>query len=285
MKPATANLSESTPANLVSRALCRRRSMLPMRREVEACGANQNASTGKSSSSSAGPTRKDRGHISGAPSRLLHSRRQAHLCRARRHRNAGQGAGGPPTACSSPAAESSPLSAPPPRKTRFGSPLVRSQVHWVEPNLVAEITYLTWTADQLLRQTVYVGLRSDKRPTQVRREVARGRAYAGTVGGHATFAAALPRAEKSIRRAGARRQHLAASVGDPVIAGCPLLVIDGDSFAHRSFHAVPRTLPERRQGRGRRSGLRKLLVTVLRRRATPRRRRRLGQSGGADEAP
>jgi DNA ligase D-like protein (predicted ligase) len=55
----------------------------------------------------------------------------------------------------------SPLSAPPPRKTRFGSPLVLSQVHWVEPQLVAEIAYLTWTADALLRQTVYVGLRSD----------------------------------------------------------------------------------------------------------------------------
>jgi ATP-dependent DNA ligase len=67
----------------------------------------------------------------------------------------------------------SPLSAPPPRKTRFGSPLVLSQVHWVEPQLVAEITYLTWTADGLLRQTVYFGLRSDKPAAQVRREVAR----------------------------------------------------------------------------------------------------------------
>lgn len=37
-----------------------------------------------------------------------------------------------------------------------------SRVHWVEPRLVAEITYLTWTADNLLRHTVYVGLREDK---------------------------------------------------------------------------------------------------------------------------
>ena len=62
------------------------------------------------------------------------------------------------------------LSAPPPRSTRFGSPLVLSRVHWVEPKLVAEITYLTWTADNLLRQTVYVGLREDKPAEQVRRE-------------------------------------------------------------------------------------------------------------------
>ena len=64
----------------------------------------------------------------------------------------------------------SPLSVPPPRKTRFGSPLVLSRVHWVEPKLVAEITYLTWTADNLLRHTVYVGLREDKPADQVRRE-------------------------------------------------------------------------------------------------------------------
>jgi DNA ligase D-like protein (predicted ligase) len=66
-----------------------------------------------------------------------------------------------------------PLNVLPPRKTRFGSPLVLSRVHWVEPKLVAEITYLTWTADNLLRHTVYVGLREDKPAEQVRREAAR----------------------------------------------------------------------------------------------------------------
>jgi bifunctional non-homologous end joining protein LigD len=43
-------------------------------------------------------------------------------------------------------------------------------VHWVEPKLVVEITYLTWTADNLLRHTVYVGLRGDKPAAEVRRE-------------------------------------------------------------------------------------------------------------------
>jgi DNA ligase D-like protein (predicted ligase) len=68
--------------------------------------------------------------------------------------------------------KTSPLSVPPPRSTRFGSPLVLSRVHWVEPKLVAEITYLTWTADGLLRHTVYVGLREDKPAADVRREAA-----------------------------------------------------------------------------------------------------------------
>lgn len=69
------------------------------------------------------------------------------------------------------ARRTSPLSVPPPRSTRFGSPLVLSRVHWVEPTLVAEITYLTWTADNLLRHTVFVGLRKDKSAMDVRREV------------------------------------------------------------------------------------------------------------------
>ena len=68
------------------------------------------------------------------------------------------------------AQRTSPLSVPPPRKTRFGSPLVLSRVHWVEPRLVAEITYLTWTVDNLLRHTVYIGLREDKPDEEVRRE-------------------------------------------------------------------------------------------------------------------
>jgi ATP-dependent DNA ligase len=59
-----------------------------------------------------------------------------------------------------------PLSVSPTRKIRFGSPLVLSHVHWVEPQLVAEITYLTWTGDGLLRHTVFVGLLSDKPASQ-----------------------------------------------------------------------------------------------------------------------
>ena len=35
-----------------------------------------------------------------------------------------------------------PLDVPPPRTSRFGSPLVLSRVHWVRPELVAEVKYL-----------------------------------------------------------------------------------------------------------------------------------------------
>ena len=63
-----------------------------------------------------------------------------------------------------------PLKAAPPRSNRFGSPLVLSRVHWVRPELVVEVKYLTWTADNLLRQVVYEGLREDKDPAEVRRD-------------------------------------------------------------------------------------------------------------------
>jgi ATP-dependent DNA ligase len=65
-----------------------------------------------------------------------------------------------------------PLSSPPPRRSRFGGPLALSKVHWVRPELVAEITYLGWTDEPLLRHTVFVGLRDDKPAREVRREVA-----------------------------------------------------------------------------------------------------------------
>jgi ATP-dependent DNA ligase len=62
-----------------------------------------------------------------------------------------------------------PLAETPPRKTR--SPLILSRVHWVRPELVAEVTYLTWADDGLLRHTVFVGLREDKPAKDVRRDV------------------------------------------------------------------------------------------------------------------
>ena len=38
-----------------------------------------------------------------------------------------------------------PLAEPPPKTSHFGSPLRLSQVHWVRPELVVQVKYLTWT--------------------------------------------------------------------------------------------------------------------------------------------
>jgi ATP-dependent DNA ligase len=68
------------------------------------------------------------------------------------------------------AAKKMTVDVPPPTTARFGRPLELSRVHWARPELVAEVTFLTWTADGLLRQVVYEGLREDKDPRDVRRE-------------------------------------------------------------------------------------------------------------------
>ena len=46
-----------------------------------------------------------------------------------------------------------------------------SRVHWVRAELVAEVKFLTWTEDNLLRQVAYEGLREATPAPEVRREV------------------------------------------------------------------------------------------------------------------
>ena len=71
--------------------------------------------------------------------------------------------------------------------------------------------------------------------------------------GEATVAAAtaLPKTERSTHRTGdgTARRSRAARIGQPTLSGRPLLVIDGDSFAHRSYHALPKNV-RRSDGKG-----------------------------------
>jgi bifunctional non-homologous end joining protein LigD len=61
-----------------------------------------------------------------------------------------------------------PLSVPPPRGSRFGSPLVLSRVHWVRPEMVVEVSFVD--TDGLLQHVVYLGEREDKPAIDVRRD-------------------------------------------------------------------------------------------------------------------
>jgi bifunctional non-homologous end joining protein LigD len=61
---------------------------------------------------------------------------------------------------------------------RSRSPFVRvpptnAPAHWVKPELVCEVDFQEWTEDRVMRQPVFLGLREDKPPKQVRRELPR----------------------------------------------------------------------------------------------------------------
>jgi len=43
--------------------------------------------------------------------------------------------------------------------------------HWIAPKLVAQVRFTEWTADGILRQPVYLGLRDDKKAETVTREI------------------------------------------------------------------------------------------------------------------
>jgi len=46
----------------------------------------------------------------------------------------------------------------------------RRGAHWVNPKLVAQVRFATWTTDNLVRQAAFLGLREDKPAVEVRRE-------------------------------------------------------------------------------------------------------------------
>ncbi|WP_047488440.1 DNA ligase D [Terriglobus sp. TAA 43] len=47
----------------------------------------------------------------------------------------------------------------------------RKDAHWVKPQLVAQVRFATWTAENLVRQAAFQGLREDKPAKEVRREM------------------------------------------------------------------------------------------------------------------
>jgi len=57
------------------------------------------------------------------------------------------------------------------KESPFASKVVTNErAHWVRPELVAQVRFTEWTADNKLRHPVYLGLRADKDPRTVVRE-------------------------------------------------------------------------------------------------------------------
>jgi bifunctional non-homologous end joining protein LigD len=62
------------------------------------------------------------------------------------------------------------------RSGRYGAGVTASAMkrcHWVKPELVCQIKFSEWTRDGKLRQPVFLGLREDKIPREVVREIPR----------------------------------------------------------------------------------------------------------------
>jgi bifunctional non-homologous end joining protein LigD len=50
------------------------------------------------------------------------------------------------------------------------TPSMMKKMHWINPKFVAEIKFAEWTRDGKLRAPVFLGLREDKKPTEIVRE-------------------------------------------------------------------------------------------------------------------
>lgn len=50
-------------------------------------------------------------------------------------------------------------------------PKANAAVTWVKPKLICEVSFAEWTQDNLMRQPIFHGLRSDKSPKTVKREI------------------------------------------------------------------------------------------------------------------
>jgi bifunctional non-homologous end joining protein LigD len=59
------------------------------------------------------------------------------------------------------------------RSSHWGGGVTPDQMHemrWLKPALVTQIRFVEWTGDGHLRHAAFLGLRTDKRPDDVRRE-------------------------------------------------------------------------------------------------------------------
>jgi bifunctional non-homologous end joining protein LigD len=96
-------------------------------------------------------------------------------------------------------------------------PKTNERAHWVRPTLVAQVKFTEWTDDNKLRHPVYLGLRDDKKPQDVRREKKSGGAPAGPgVRPISSTAASPSRVGSGFSRISAGRAPDPAAVGSGV---------------------------------------------------------------------
>ena len=48
---------------------------------------------------------------------------------------------------------------------------VNAKVQWIKPHFVCQVKFTEWTSDGSMRHPVYLGLRTDKKPAEVKKEI------------------------------------------------------------------------------------------------------------------
>ena len=71
----------------------------------------------------------------------------------------------------SPCVEEASRPGEPAEKTPFVDPPKTRGLHWVKPQLVGEVSFAEWTSENHLRHPVFHGLRADKKPESIKREM------------------------------------------------------------------------------------------------------------------
>jgi bifunctional non-homologous end joining protein LigD len=92
--------------------------------------------------------------------------------------------------------------------------------HWVRPELVAEVEFTQWTEEGLLRHPTFQGLRKDKAPREVKREVPMNTPTVNGRGASKTKHATEGKSAAPKRRKSTAKKHRSTNLSD-----------NGDSFA------------------------------------------------------
>ncbi len=112
-------------------------------------------------------------------------------------------------------------------------PDARRGAIWVKPELIAQVNFATWTADNLVRQAAFQGLREDKLATEVRREEPSTPPSAGKskpASKHATHFSPASAAAKSIpAKNSAKSASPKSAVPSPVRLTHPEKILDAES--------------------------------------------------------